>query len=63
MKVLWDRMLYEPAILFGLPTIILTTALTFWPGQTWLAFLAAVTAAVGALVTRSQVTPTRKLTP
>lgn len=63
MKPLWDRLMYEPALLFGLPTIVLTTALTFWPGQTWLAFLAAVSAALGAWATRSQVTPTRKVAP
>ena len=62
MKALWDRMQYEPALMFGLPTLLLTLALTFWPGHTWLAFLAACSAATGTWLTRSQVTPTRKLT-
>lgn len=59
MKPLWDRLMYEPALLFGIPTTVFAVAAGFW-SATWLAFLAAVFAAVGAAVTRANVTPVRK---
>lgn len=59
MKPLWSRLMYEPALLFGIPTVVLVTASGFWQA-TWLAFLSAAFAAVGTMVTRANVTPTRK---
>lgn len=62
MKPLWQRLMLEPALLFGIGTVVLTSAAGFW-SATWLAFLAAAWAGTGALVTRANVTPTRKVQP
>ena len=60
MKRAWNRLMYEPALAFGIPTVVFATAAGVWQ-STWLSFLAAVSAGIGTLVTRDNVTPTRKL--
>ena len=60
MKQLWQRILNEPALAMAIPATVTAAAAAVW-GSPALAFLAAAFAGVGGLVTRSQVTPTRKL--
>lgn len=60
MKTLWDRVMTEPALVFAIPTVVFSTAAGVWSAE-WLAFAAAVSAGLGALVTRQNVTPTRNL--
>lgn len=57
MKTIWNRILTEPAIAFGIPTILFATAAGIWSND-WLAFAAAASAGIGALLTRANVTPT-----
>lgn len=51
MKPLWHRLMYEPALLFGIPTVVFATAAGVWSAE-WLAFGAAALAGIGTLVTR-----------
>ena len=56
MKVIWQRLLYEPALVMQIPTVVLAFAAGIWTNE-WLAFAAGAWAAVGAIVTRANVTP------
>lgn len=59
MKTLLQRLWTEPALATQVPTVVFAAAAGVWE-QPWLAFAAAASAAVGAVVTRQNVTPTRK---
>lgn len=60
MKTIWDRLLNEPAVIFGSVTAVLAAASGIWTSP-WLAFAAAAVAGIGAAFTRANVTPTVKL--
>lgn len=61
MKTIWNRLLTEPAVIFGSATAVLAAASGIWMNQ-WLAFGAAAVAGVGAVFTRQAVTPIVKHT-
>ena len=54
------RLLYEPALFFGVTTAILASAAGFWSNDI-LAFTAAAFAIAGGFVTRSQTTTNKTL--
>ncbi len=56
MRRIWKRILDEPAIATGIPTILFACAAGVW-NEPWLAFAAAAFAAIGALFTRRNVAP------
>lgn len=56
MRRIWTRILNEPAIATGIPTILFATAAGVW-GLPWLAFAAAASAGIGTLFVRSNSTP------
>ncbi len=55
------RLVYEPALFFGLTTAVLASAAGFWSSDP-LAFLAAAFAIAGGFVTRSQTVTKRSIT-
>lgn len=57
MRVIWNRLMHEPALVFAIPTVFFGAAAGVWT-EPWLGFAAAVSAGVGAVFTRSNVTPT-----
>jgi len=59
MKKIWQRILNEPAIATGIPTVLFAAAAGVW-NEPWLAFAAAASAAVSMLFTRANVTPLNK---
>ena len=59
MKVIWGRILNEPAIAIGIPTVVSASAAGIW-NEPWLAFAAAAWAALGTLFVRQNVTPLNK---
>ena len=59
MKVIWNRILNEPAIATGVPTVVFASAAGIW-NEPWIAFVAAAWAAIGTLFTRQNVTPLNK---
>lgn len=59
MKTIWNRLLTEPALIFGSVTAVLAAASGIWTSP-WLAFAAAAVAGVGAAFTRANVTPLAK---
>ena len=56
MRKIWNRILTEPAIAIGIPTVLLAVAAGIWSND-WLAFAAAGSAALGALFVRSNSAP------
>jgi len=58
MKPLIKKFWSEPVFFLQVPTIILATAAGIWVNE-WLAFGAAITAGIGAIVARQNVTPIR----
>lgn len=59
MKVIWNKVLNEPAAVFGSLVAVTAAAAGVWE-EPWLAFAAAALAGVGAVFTRQNVTPIRK---
>jgi len=56
MKPIWERLKTEPALVTGIPTVLFGIAAGVWT-EPWLGFAAAASAGIGALFTRSKVTP------
>jgi hypothetical protein len=63
MKALWDRFLYEPALIFTVLVTGYAAALAAgWVPADWVQIAAAVVIAIGGVFgVRANVTPTRKL--
>ena len=57
MRRIWKRILDEPAIATGIPTVLFATAAGVW-NEPWLAFAAAASAGIGTLFVRTHSTPT-----
>ncbi len=57
MRYIWNRILNEPAIATGIPTVVFACAAGVW-NEPWLAFAAAASAGIGMLFVRSNSTPT-----
>ena len=55
MRVIWRRIINEPAIALAIPTVLFATAAGVWASPT-LAFLAAASAGLGSVFVRSNVT-------
>jgi hypothetical protein len=62
-KAIWDRFLYEPALIFTVIVTAYTAALAAgWSPADWVQIVAAVLVALGGVFgVRANVTPTRKL--
>jgi len=56
MRKIWQRILNEPAIAIGIPTVGFAAAAGIWSID-WLAFAAAFSAALGTLFVRANVAP------
>lgn len=59
MRKIWERILNEPAIATGVPTVLFGVAAGIWT-EPWLGFAAAASAGLGTLFTRANVSPTIK---
>lgn len=62
MKKIVERIYYEPAVVFGV-LVVGTNAAGLAFHLDWLVAVSGVVAAIGAVFTRNNVTPTRKLEP
>ena len=56
MRRIWRRILDEPAIATGIPTVLFATAAGVW-NEPWLAFAAAASAGIGTLFVRTHSAP------